>query len=269
MLSSPSLRWLPAVLLVLAFTAGCAARSAEESAPAPSAVAVETPTADPDEPLELTMALAPPEPLSFSDEMIAEMVDSFAASENGPSGQSSATSGPADEADAVAVRSGVRVVGAPVGVNVRQRPSIEATVVAQVETGRVVVATGVVSGSWVEVEADGAIGWAHSSYLEPAALPDPTTESAPIRRAPEAPVPSAGTAVIDLAPGPATVDAPLGVNLRSIPSTDGDVLALLADGTAVTRTGRFEAAPNRLWAEVVVDDTTAWVIAEVLVSAIS
>lgn len=268
MLPSPSLRWLPAVVLVLASTAGCAARSAEESAPAPSADVVETPATDPDEPFELTMALPPPEQLSFSDEMIAEMVDRFEASESGSS-QSSATSGPADEADAVAVRSGVRVVGAPVGVNVRQSPSTEATVVAQVETGRVVVATGVVSGSWVEVEADSVVGWAHSSYLEPAPLPDTTTESAPIRRAPDAPVQSAGTAVTDLAPGPATIDAPLGVNLRSIPSTDGDVLALLVDGTAVTRTGRFEAAPNRLWAEVVVDDTTAWVIAEVLVSAVS
>ncbi len=135
------------------------------------------------------------------------------------------------------------MVGVPRGLNLRRGPGAEFAVVVGVEKNRIVEGTGRAEDGWIEVRIDDNVGWMSAPYLQPTDEIDPgpatTTDST-----------TATTAPADLV----VIGVPVGLNLRSGPGSDHDVVGGAVLGATVQPTGdRVDG-----WIEVTHDGVTGW-----------
>ncbi len=145
-------------------------------------------------------------------------------------------------------------------VNVRSGPGTEYTILGKVRQGDALDVTGrLADGSWLRVNFNGQEGWVLASLFD--VTGDLTT-------APEA-VAGAGAVLRSAAsstgsatalPGDVVGTTTGSVNLRSIPSTKGDVLVIIPFSTELTATGRVA---NNNWVRVTYNDQTGWITSAV------
>ncbi len=129
---------------------------------------------------------------------------------------------------------------ASTSVNVRTGPSTSDTILMQLQKGQSIVAAGAVSGNWLPVTYDNTTAYAWAAYLDKDKTADLVVSGPAGRR----------TALEN-------------VNVRATASLDADITAILDEGTEITVTGYSSGD----FAQVTVDDTTAWVYAQFLSTA--
>jgi len=142
--------------------------------------------------------------------------------------------GPADAAS----RPGV----ATTTVNIRTGASTSAQVTGQLVRGQKITVTGAASGEWVRVRFRGTTAYMDGEYLDRSGA----------RPAPPTRIPASGTKI-------ATED----LNIRSGASSRSRVVGELAEGTAITLTGRFSGG----YAQFSYRGTARWVHATYLAAA--
>ena len=128
-------------------------------------------------------------------------------------------------------------------VNLRSGPGTSYTIIAVVPLGATVTATGVTSGSWVQVTYGSKTGYVSGSYVKAAgATPTATaTTSAP------------ATSSAPATTGTATTTG--SVNVRSGPGTSYTIVAVASPGTVVNTTGVTSGS----WTQVVWNGTARWI----------
>ena len=148
-------------------------------------------------------------------------------------------------------------------VNVREEPSVDADVVTQLDEG---VELEVLEGpeeaddyTWYRIrvnEEDGAEGWVASDFITE--VQGTTAES----QAEESDGTASGTDVTPAAAGEFEVGTTVvtndeNVRLRSEPTTDGDAIDALAEGTELLVTGEPEEGDGYTWLPVETEDGVA------------
>ena len=158
---------------------------------------------------------------------------------------------------------GADVVTATTTANLRIRsaPSLDAETLTILPSGTVVGFTGLTdqSGDWVQVDAaDGPTGWVSAAFLSN--VPDGLTVWSADGTADEEAVaddePPFGADVV-------TATTTANLRIRSAPSLDGEMLAILPAGTVVGFTGLADESGD--WVQVdAADGPTGWVSAAFL-----
>jgi len=150
-------------------------------------------------------------------------------------------------------------------VNVRSGPSTQYTILGKARSGDAMDITGqLADGTWLRVNFNGQEGWVLASLFNPTG--DVTTApeavagpSAVLKNA------SSGTTTTTSPEATAEPGAVVGtttgnVNLRSVPTTQGDVLVIIPFSTELTATGRT-ATSN--WVQVSYNGQTGWITSAV------
>lgn len=146
-------------------------------------------------------------------------------------------------------------------LNVRAQPNPTAEILAQLPAGTLITVLGRLAGDgWYQLQTESGLqGWAASGYITLnvpiETIPIVTGDSAPIVAAPNTPTESA-TPIEAPAAGDAIVSTAL-LNLRASPATSSTVIQQIANGTALTITGR---TGNNQWLQVTTPDgQSGWV----------
>ena len=146
-------------------------------------------------------------------------------------------------------------------VNVRSGPGTEYTILGKTHQGDALDITGkLAGGSWLRVNFNGQEGWVLHSLFDVtgdlATVPEAVAGATAVLRNP-----AGSTAGSSTAPSGDVVGTTTGsVNLRSIPSTKGEVLVIIPFSTELTATGRL--ASNN-WVRVTYNDKTGWITSAV------
>ncbi|MCU0499416.1 MAG: SH3 domain-containing protein [Anaerolineae bacterium] len=144
-------------------------------------------------------------------------------------------------------------------LNVRAQPNPTAAILAQLSGGTPITVFGRLAGDgWYQLQTESGVqGWAASGYITLNVpldtIPVVSAESAPVAATPQAqapaeiPAPTQGDAVVITAL----------LNLRASPSTAGAVIDQIANGTALTITGR---TANNQWLQITTSNgQSGWV----------
>ncbi len=165
---------------------------------------------------------------------------------------------------AVMVAQRVATILSPYGLNARLEPGGDGDVERILDEGE----TGVVvneEGDWIEIElASGERFWISSSAelvqiaTEMVEVTEgeapPGAQEVPVAPADEAPTPQGGPTV--------SIDAAAGVNARSEPSVESEVLEIVPDGTTLPVIG---VSDDGAWVQVTLEDgQAAWISTEVV-----
>ena len=144
------------------------------------------------------------------------------------------------------------IVDVPVGLNVRAGAGTSFAIVAQVTKDQILTGTGSIEGDWVEVSVDEVTGWVHGGYLVASDAPE-TTET------PEA---DTATAAAGSATGEILIvtGVPAGLNIRSGPGTEFNLVHGAPVGTSGIATGNTEAG----WTEITIEGVTGWALSTYL-----
>jgi len=149
-------------------------------------------------------------------------------------------------------------------VNVRSGPGTQYTILGKARSGDALDITGqLADGTWLRVNFNGQEGWVLASLFNPTG--DLTTApeavagpSAVLRNASNG---TTGTSSESTAePGGVFGTTTGNVNLRSVPSTQGDVLVIIPFSTDLTATGRTS---NSNWVQVNYNGQTGWITSAV------
>ncbi len=135
-------------------------------------------------------------------------------------------------------------------VNLRSGPGTSYDVVTTATAGTVLTCTGT-TGSWSQIEYNGQTVYAYSSYLSTTATAAAEDTSADTVTSSTTDVPTSTEEVVAAS---GTVYVTDGVNLRTGPGTDYDIVTAVPAGTALTRTGTTGE-----WTEVSYDGQTVYV----------
>ncbi len=144
-------------------------------------------------------------------------------------------------------------------VNVRSGPSIQYTVIGKARSGDAFDITGkLADGTWLRVNFNGQEGWVLASLFDLTGDLTTTDEAvaganAVMKNASTTTATTGSTTAMSGEVAGMTIGS---VNLRSIPSTSGDVIAVIPFNTQLTVTGRV-AANN--WIQVTYDNHTGWI----------
>ena len=148
------------------------------------------------------------------------------------------------------------------GANLREQPSLGASVVTLVGEARYVFVEAGPEGDWYRVEYNGSVGWLHGSLLGPARPRTSSRGDAVGRRSDERP-PSGAPSGVRVG-AEARVAVAEGVNLRREPSTAAGVAELVRN----TRIVFVREGPHRTdegaWYQVEFDGTVGWVMGSFL-----
>ena len=135
------------------------------------------------------------------------------------------------------------IEGVPFGLNVRGGPGVDSEILVQATRDRILTGTGETAGDWVQVTIDGVTGWAHGDYLAAADAPEPAASESTTATAHR----TAGEIVI-------VANVPTGLNIRSGPSVDFEIVHGATLGTSGTATGNSADG----WIEVTFEGVTGW-----------
>lgn len=208
--------------------------------------------------------------LSYDDDDVAAALEAMERDETPdelsfgePSASPNATVEPPaeDDEDDEANEGWVIVTDAPLGLNVRSGPGTDFDVVAQIETGTVVAATGAIheATGWVEVALGDASGWVTPGYVQATAPPAANTA---FGSATPTPLPTPTPLV---APILEVSGVPLGLNLRSGPATTYPVVSEIETGSIVVTSGRTRSTDDGEWTEIEHNGLTGWVYSAFLI----
>lgn len=150
-------------------------------------------------------------------------------------------------------------------VNVRSGPGTEYTILGKLRSGDAVDITGkLADSSWLRVNFNGQEGWVLASLFDVSG--DLTTAQEAVAGT-SAVLRSGATTSTTSSSGSTTdqfgdvVGTTTGnVNLRSIPSTQGDVILIIPFSTELTATGR---TANNNWVQVSYNNQTGWITSAV------
>ncbi len=148
-------------------------------------------------------------------------------------------------------------------VNVRSGPGTEYTILGKARIGDAFDVTGqLADGSWLRINFSGQEGWVLASLFDPTGdlttAPEAVAGSNAVLRSAVTSTPSAESAQSE--PGAVEGTTTGSVNLRSIPSTSGDILVVIPFSTKLTATGRTSA---NNWVQVTYDNQTGWITSAV------
>jgi len=162
------------------------------------------------------------------------------------------------------------------GVNARQEPTLDADVLRILEQGETVVVLDerpgeAIDGNWLQVQlSEGALAWISSDFVERSTqlvTPEPGTVAATSPPAEDPAPEDSDTTDADapVADGPATpiqitINSPNGLNARTAPTPDAEIVATLADAASFAAIQR--TADNQ-WVQIeLLDGSTAWVFTD-------
>lgn len=151
-------------------------------------------------------------------------------------------------------------------VNVRSGPGTEYTILGKLRAGDAVDITGkLANSSWLRVNFNGQEGWVLASLFN--VTGDLTTAqeavagaSAILRSNASGSTSSNNNSSTANQSGEVVGTTTGSVNLRSIPSTQGDVIVIIPFSTELTATGR---TANNNWVQVTYNNQTGWITSAV------
>lgn len=142
-------------------------------------------------------------------------------------------------------------------VNVRSGPGREYTVIGRARQNDALDITGkLIDGTWLRVNLNGQESWVLASLF---------TVTGDLTTAPEAV--AGGSAVLTstlntaatAVPGQVVGTTTASLNLRSLPSVNGDVMVVIPYSTKLVATGRLS---NNNWVQVTFENHTGWITSE-------
>jgi N-acetylmuramoyl-L-alanine amidase len=148
-------------------------------------------------------------------------------------------------------------------VNVRSGPGTQYTVLGKARSGDALDITGkLADGSWWRVNFNGQEGWVLASLFNPTGdlttAPDAVAGASAVLKNGASTTTTTGSTTVEAG---AVIGTTTGsVNLRSVPTTKGDVLVIIPFSTELTATGRTSASN---WVQVTFNNQTGWITSAV------
>ena len=165
-----------------------------------------------------------------------------------------ATPAPTTPPTPAMVEQEMATVDSQYGLNARLNPNLDEEPVQVLEDGLTAPVVGKQEG-WVQLELDdGTRVWVSADFvtLSTVMVPAPEGAAPPTAEAPSPEAPVAGAVTM-------TVSADAGVNARSAPSTDSEIIRLLLKDETFSVTG---VSDDDEWLQIDLDGGQAWVAAE-------